>query len=369
MNASVTELVVVMLLIPAAAVTLGVLYFLRIRVERPPVGVYTLRDIAVMMAVVVVLPVIYLHLPSFVVAAVLCLMTVMVAHFTLAPLLPRPFPLLLAVVAVAADLVLFFAFDGADFQMAATVWNDVLMLALVIGVCNLYAQSGMKTRDVAVFAAMLAAYDIIATLALPTMAELMRKVVELPFAPVFAAGPGSDSVVIGLGDVIMLLLWTLVSIKGYGSAAGWLAGLTALVVTTALVVGIETGIITGIFPVMMLAGPIMVVEYLVLRRIHGPERTTAAYQGSTQGEPAENDAAVVTALEWLTDRHPGNAKDSYYVGVHGSEVLGVGSTPGQARQNARVARADVVPVIGLVTDASLLDGGDAVPVGESAPAG
>jgi hypothetical protein len=283
MRAAGSDLVTQPLLV-AAAVGLGVGYFRRFRVERPPVGVYTLTDIAVMMVAVVVVPVAYLHLPTGVVTAVLGVMTVFALQFTFAPILAGRFPrwvsLLLAAAAAATDLALYAATPGSDLRAAATVWNNLLLLVLVVGVCNLYAQSGMKARDVAIFISFLTGYDVVATLALPTMGDLLRRVAELPFAPVFTTSPGPDAVTIGLGDVLLLVLWTLVAVKGYGAAAGWLASSTAVILAAALAAAIGAGLISGPFPVMLLAGPAIAAEYLLLRRRHGPERTTAAYRGT-----------------------------------------------------------------------------------------
>jgi hypothetical protein len=226
-------------LLVAAAIALGVAYFHRIRTERPPVGVYTLTDIAIMTVAVIAMPIAYLHLPAAVVATVLGLMTVVVLQFALAPVLtgrfPPRLPLLLSIGAAAIDVALNAATPGSALRVAAPLWNNLLLLVLIIGIGNLYAQSGMKARDVAIFTAILAGYDLVATLLLPTMSDLLRKVAELPFAPVFATGPGPHPVTIGLG------------------------------------------LISGAFPVMLIAGPVVTAEYLLLRHRHGPERTTAAY--------------------------------------------------------------------------------------------
>jgi hypothetical protein len=268
-------------LLVAAAIALGVAYFHRIRTERPPVGVYTLTDIAIMTVAVIAMPIAYLHLPAAVVATVLGLMTVVVLQFALAPVLtgrfPPRLPLLLSIGAAAIDVALNAATPGSALRVAAPLWNNLLLLVLIIGIGNLYAQSGMKARDVAIFTAILAGYDLVATLLLPTMSDLLRKVAELPFAPVFATGPGPHPVTIGLGDVLLLVLWTLVAVKGYGTAAGWLASSTAVTLTATLAAAIGTGLISGAFPVMLIAGPVVTAEYLLLRHRHGPERTTAAY--------------------------------------------------------------------------------------------
>ncbi|MGS2644196.1 hypothetical protein [Streptosporangium sp. G12] len=276
MNSALAEIVVIVL-IPAAAILLGVLYFLRVRMERPPVGVYTLGDVMIMVTAVLVIPVVYLALPSSAVATVLGLMTVFAIQMTLAPLLPGRVALLVAFGAAALDLVLFLSGSSA-----ATAWNNVLLLILVIGVCNLYVQSGIKARDVAVFALLLAGYDLVATALLPMMGDFLRKVIDLPFAPVFAWWGGPQPVVIGLGDVLMFVLWTLVSFKAFGREAGWSAAGVSLVLAATLVLAMRTGLLTEPFPLMVPAGPLMALQYLIWRRVRGPERTTAAYQASRE---------------------------------------------------------------------------------------
>jgi hypothetical protein len=273
-NSALAEIVVIVL-IPAVAILLGVFYFLRVEVDRPPVGVYTLGDVMVMMTAVLVIPVVYLALPSSAVATVLGLMTVFAIQITLAPLLSGRVALLVAFGAAALDLVLFLSASTA-----ATAWNNALLLILVIGVCNLYVQSGIKARDVAVFASLLAGYDLVATTLLPTMGDFLRKVIDLPFAPVFAGWGGPDPVVIGLGDVLMFVLWTLVSFKAFGRDAGWLAAGASLALAATLVLAMRTGLLTEPFPVMVPAGPLMALQYLFWRRVRGPERTMAAYQAS-----------------------------------------------------------------------------------------
>jgi hypothetical protein len=248
-----------------------------VSVDRPPVGVYTLRDIAVMMTVVVLLPVLYLALPDLAVATALGLMTVFAIQFTLAPLLSGRIALGAAFAAGAADVAL----GVADLTTPAVVWNNVLLLILVIGVTNLYVQSGIRARDVAVFGMLLAGYDLVATTMLPTMGNLLRKTIDLPFAPVFV---GPESAVIGLDDVLMLTLWTLVSLKSFGRAASWVATGTTLALTMGLALAIRTGLLTGLFPVMLAAGPLMTLQYLTWRRLRGPERTTATYRGLTTAD-------------------------------------------------------------------------------------
>lgn len=279
----------VLVALPAIAIVLAVLYLRHVAIDRPPVGVYTSRDIAVMITVVVLLPLLYRALPGFAVATALGLMSVLAVQLTLAPLLSGPVALGAALAAGAVDLTLVITHRTTP----AAIWNDVLLLILVIGVTNLYVQSGIKVRDVAVLGSLLAGYDLVATTMLPVMGDLLRKTIELPFAPVFSGWTGSQPTMIGLGDVLMLTLWTLVSVKGYSRTAGWVAAGIELALTTGLALAMRFDLLTGLFPVMLVAGPLMALQYLFWRRLCGPERTTAAYRGLTAANATTLSAETV----------------------------------------------------------------------------
>jgi hypothetical protein len=71
------------------AVVGAVLYARRVRMDRPPIGAFNLRDIVVISIVVVVLPPLYLHIPSFLIVAVLALVATGIGYFTLTPAFGR----------------------------------------------------------------------------------------------------------------------------------------------------------------------------------------------------------------------------------------------------------------------------------------
>lgn len=60
----------------AAAVILSWLYFRRYAMTRPPIGVFNLGDIAVMIGAVILVPFLYLLLPLWVLASLLALASV-----------------------------------------------------------------------------------------------------------------------------------------------------------------------------------------------------------------------------------------------------------------------------------------------------
>src|SRR5215203_3219612 len=53
--------------------------------------------------------------------------------------------------------------------------NDAVLILAVVGVTNLWAQGGMKARDVTVLAGVLAIYDLVAMFLLPFRSDLSAR--------------------------------------------------------------------------------------------------------------------------------------------------------------------------------------------------
>lgn len=356
MGTSLTAVVVVTALV-AATMASAVDYLRRVRVQRAPVGVYNLRDVVVMSVILVVLPPLYVHLPTVLVAAVLGLMAGFVAHFTLQPLLGRAALPVVAVVAVT-DLALAQLHDAEGHHLAFLVVNDVLLLLLVVGVVNLYVQSGMRARQVAAFAAGLVVYDFLATVAFPVMVEFFTRVAAMPFAPVLGWGTGDAALAIGLGDVLVATLWVTAVEKAFGRRAALVAAVLGVGATLAIGLAFWGGLLDDVVPVMVVLGPLVLVQYAVLRR--RPERTTAAYltgaAASAPPAPPGGPVAVAMGLVPAAPGPPGDARvpaaggAGRYLAVVGNEVVGEGRTTGAARMAARRARPGTVPVL-VWTDA------------------
>src|SRR4051812_2777897 len=85
----------------------------------------------------------------------------------------------LSVILVVADLGALLASGPGSPAFLAV--NNGLMVVVVVGVANLWAQSGMKARDAAVLAGALTIYDAIFTTQLPLMTELFSRLADLPF--------------------------------------------------------------------------------------------------------------------------------------------------------------------------------------------
>jgi hypothetical protein len=265
-----------------AAVILSWLYFRRYAMTRPPIGVFNLGDIVIMMGMVILIPLLYLLLPIWIVASFLALASSSILYFAWEPVLRSAWAIWLVTILLA----------GADLLTAwipgiAPTWffaiNNAVIVISVVGVTNLWAQSGMKARDAAILGAALAVYDLIATSLLPLMNDLFARLEGLPFVPELAwpINALGESLVIGLGDLVLAAVFPLVMRKAFGRTAGFASMMIGLVAISLLIMNLISGLLIGTFPVMIVLGPLMVIQYIYWRR-RQPERTTWQY---LQAEP------------------------------------------------------------------------------------
>jgi hypothetical protein len=273
----------------ATAILSSWVYFRCFRLTRPPIGVFNLRDIAVMIAGIVLTPYLYLLVPVWLVASLLASANLSVLYTLWEPIVRTRWAIWLATLAcVGAEVGAAFWF-GTRSQAFLAVHNVVLVLA-VVGVSNLWAQGGMQARDLAVLAGALAIYDAIASWLLPLMTDLFSRVANLAFTPLVAwpLGRARLWLGLGLGDLLIAAVFPLVMRKAFGRRAGIMALATSLGVIGALLVltlpGLkELGSLQAGFPVMVALGPLIVLHYYYWRHRCGRERTTWQYQ---QAEPA-----------------------------------------------------------------------------------
>ena len=262
----------------AASVMLGWLAFRRLPLKRPTIGVFGLADVGFLLGGILVVPLLYLMLPLWVVGGLLALGALSALSLLAEPLLPCHavrWAVLFAL--AAAEIGSWWAGGGPGTETFEV--NNVVTVLLAVAVVNLWAQSGMKARDAAILGAALAVYDFVATWQLSLMGDLFARVAGLPFAPLVAWPVGADGrwLGLGLGDLLLLTAFPLVQRKAYGRRAGLVAVVTGLgtlvgIVALAPVAGIVT------FPVMIVLGPLMVVEYAWCARRLGSERTTHQYR-------------------------------------------------------------------------------------------
>jgi hypothetical protein len=157
------------------------LYFRRYQISSPPIGVFNVQDLAVMVLLIILVPLFYLILPLWLTAALLLLVATSILYFTWEPLLRARWAIWLATV------TLLVVDSGAAFlgtkQNAFFAVNNIVLLVMGMGITNLWAQSGMKARDAALLGVLLALYDFIATVKLPLMGELVARLSDLPSLP------------------------------------------------------------------------------------------------------------------------------------------------------------------------------------------
>src|SRR3989440_1439894 len=173
-------------------------YFRRYQISSPPIGVFNVQDLAVMVLLIILVPLFYLILPLWLTAALLLLAATSILYFTWEPLLRARWAIWLATV------TLLVVDSGAAFlgtkQNAFFAVNNIVLLAMGMGITNLWAQSGMKARDTALLGILLALYDFIATVQLPLMGELVARLSDLPLAPLVAWSSENTMPSIALGN-------------------------------------------------------------------------------------------------------------------------------------------------------------------------
>jgi len=272
-----------------SVVLLGWAYLRRYEIQRPPIGVFNLGDVAAMIGAIVVFPYLYLALPLWLVVGIFALAISSILYFTVEPVLQTRWAIWLVVLALlGGDLWTEFQF-GSMSTPFVMVNNTVLILA-VVGTTNLWAQSGMKARDVAVLGGLLAIYDLVATSLLPLTSDLLARLASVPLTPLVAWGSGGDLLAVGLGDLLLATLFPLVMRKAFSRSAG-IAAIVINVGTIAVMLAflaLANSKVT--LPTMTVLGPLMVLQYGYWVRRRGRERTTRQY---LQAEPPNRRTIVL----------------------------------------------------------------------------
>ena len=139
-------------------------------------------------------------------------------------------------------------------------------ILVVVGVSNLWAQSGMKARDAALLGAGLIVYDLLFTAVLPLMGDLYGQLDGLPYAPLVAwpVEAGGQLLGIGLGDLLLATVFPLVMRKAYGRRAGLSAMLVTIAALAAVLALPAIGLLRGVFPAMVGAWPADAAAVFVL---------------------------------------------------------------------------------------------------------
>lgn len=276
----------VMVWIMAAGVVLAAwLYFRRWTLTRPPLGTVNLGDVAFTLGCIVMLPLLYLWLPGWLVGSLLAIMSLSALWFVVEPVTA----LSLARWGVAGGLVAADVFLAWRLGTASTPFllvNDAVMLMLVVGVSNLWAQGGLRARDLAILAGAIAIYDLVATGFLPLTTEMIERLAGMPFLPMAAWPVGSGQWAgIGLGDLLMAAVGPLVMRKAFGRAAGLMAIAIALATIAGVLLVARWDALPETFPTMIVLGPLMVLHYGLWSRRSGAERTWTRYLTEEPASP------------------------------------------------------------------------------------
>ncbi|MGA8113678.1 MAG: hypothetical protein WCA46_08455 [Actinocatenispora sp.] len=325
-------------------------YFHHVRVERPPVGVFNLRDVVFSFVVLVVVPPLYLRLPRQLIGTILVLFGIALLYIMLTPLVRRPAAMAVALTLAGGEVAL--ELTGRSGSALFVGLNDLVLLLLVVGVCNTWAQSGIRARDTAVFAGAVMLYDVVATGLLPTTLEFATRLQSLPFAPTMGWGSGTAAVFTGLGDLLFIVLWPLVAEKAYSVAAGRAAMAVTLGCVGTITALFQFQILTTPIPGMVLMGPAVIVHYLFLRHRHRQEHTAGEYEVLRHPElpplvvpPPRPVADLAVAVDWA-DRCATGGTGRYRAIVDG-EVLASGTNPGAVLRAAGRRNASATPVLVL----------------------
>lgn len=323
-------------------------YFLRVRMNRPPVGVLNLRDIVITFVMLVGIPPLYLEIPTWSVAAIMVPIATGLAYMTVSVAFGRLVGILAAGGLTVGEVTLTAWGYGQSTGFVAL--NDIAVGALVVGVCNIWAQSGIRARDVAVFGCLVAGYDLVATWLMPLMTDFFTRVSSMPFAPMLAIGTGPDAAVIGMGDLLFIVLWPLVALKAYSGRAGLFAATGTVGCVAALGAAFYLDVFNAAVPAMVFLGPVILVQFLVLRRLYGTERTTGQYQAATRPDappvrvaPAPPARDLTVALGHLSS----GDRPGHYLALHEGAVIATGTTPGAATIAAGKAAPAATPVLVL----------------------
>ena len=139
--------------VPAVALV----YRARVTMPRPPVGVFTRSNIVTMIVLLALMPYAYLHLPVTVVIVLFGASLLGMVHLTLAPVLGtrRCWPLILCGTTVSSG--------AFGWHVGVIVANDLILVLAVVGVANMWTQTGITPGQVAGLAAALTVYDLLAT--------------------------------------------------------------------------------------------------------------------------------------------------------------------------------------------------------------
>jgi hypothetical protein len=272
-------------------VSLGALYYFRkVRQERPPVGTFNGRDIAILLVLIIVLPFLYAAMPGWLITCFLALTFAAALSIGYRPVIGAGWVWLGIGLLLGANLWTSHTMMGttAGWQLW---WAelDIMVVLAAVAVSNLYVQGGMKLKHVAWFGLTLAVYDVCSTLVVNVTAVLVEEFIGHPLDPTFGFRFGVNNYGIGIGDLLFYALFVVASYKAYGKAAARLAFVVMLFFGAAApslfplihdLIDFRNDILV---PSQVFFAPAAFLCYLWMKHKYGRERTMAEYLASTEG--------------------------------------------------------------------------------------
>lgn len=287
-------------------VSLGaLLYFRKVRQDRPPVGTFNGRDIVILLALIVVLPFLYAVMPGWLITCFLGLTFIAALSIGYQSVVGPGWVWLGIGLLVGANL-----WTSANLMGTTIGWQvwwielDTLVVLAAIAVSNLYVQGGMKLKHVAWFGLALAIYDVCSTLVVNVTAVLVEDFIGHPLDPTFGFRFGVNNYGIGVGDLLFYALFVVASYKAYGKVAARVAFVVMIFFGAAapslfpLVHNLIDFRNDVLVPSQVFFAPAAFICYLWMRHRYGRERTMAEYLASREdAAPAAAPAQPAPAPE------------------------------------------------------------------------
>lgn len=195
----------------------ALLYFSRVRLERPAIGTFNSRDLVVLSTFIVLLPVLYLALPQTVLTGFLILTFSSALGIGLRPLLAARYRRVLIPALIGGEILVTYLLLGTTMGLKLYwVLTGTIMLIAAMSISNLYVQGGLRLHQVAWFAVFLAVYDLFFSVVIPLTPQLAMAFEGRPLNASIGWADGRFSANIGLGDLLVYGLFMTAAYKGFG---------------------------------------------------------------------------------------------------------------------------------------------------------
>ncbi len=295
--------------------TLALLYLRRVRLERPAIGAFNGRDIAILFGFIVGLPLLYVVLPLLPLLILLGITFASALSIGLRPLLSASSTWLVVGLLIGVNIWMTRTILGT-----VTGWqifwleNSVVVIIAAVTVANLYVQGGMRMKHVAWFGLILAAYDAVFTFKWPVTNELAQRFLGWPLDPAIGFRLNIFNASLGLGDILVYALFVIVAYKSYGPSAAKTAMIIAVLfgaITPALAPLLFRVLIDArtdlLVPAQAAFGPAAFLFYLRLQHKHGRERTTAEFLASADVPQPTTARPITTPVSNFRNPSSGSA--------------------------------------------------------------